>query len=504
MNKILFPNTININTIKCYQIEEGFFCTESKIRCQNFGEWCIHLPRSLKELCIQSIADNWEDFAQVDDICLPEDKCMLLNILPTNLPLHLTVPIIKDNIYWKKCALLRWPQKMPMNITDSGMFIFNSPNSKEEKHEDKEDLQVDGEKSYNSEIDESSSVNSLLPYDRKTWKEYYLENHIKEYLEKMEPAEYDPEQMKKICDICGPFVRTLNIEELRCTNNEEGSLRIPLGSVLTGLPKLQELSVCFKQKYIGFENFSWKMVQLPSKDIKNLAKGLEKTKLQTLRIINSSIEGNQCIPILKSLQKYECLNVLDFSYCNLNDEGTISVCKFITEMNIKELLLIDNNIGEEGAEAIAYILHRRECTLDYLNIKMNLIGTKCGNLILKSLLLNKKLKILDLSACNIKVQEIIAEVLRKCASLEELRLTNNPIGDDIGNIILSNINSNRTLKKIDLRMCLIHSELQQKINDKIRELSRSNMFSFVEENDFIIEFSEKCKENFEKTLGNSL
>lgn len=78
---------------------------------------------------------------------------------------------------------------------------------------------------------------------------------------------------------------------------------------------------------------------------------------------------------------------------------------------------------------MAFILHRPDCTLEYLNVKMNPIGSKSGNLILKSLLFNKKLKILDISACNIRVKEIISEVLKGCPTLEELNLSNNPIGN---------------------------------------------------------------------------
>ncbi|KAL3281063.1 hypothetical protein HHI36_004287, partial [Cryptolaemus montrouzieri] len=60
---------------------------------------------------------------------------------------------------------------------------------------------------------------------------------------------------------------------------------------------------------------------------------------------------------------------------------------------------------------------------------MNRIGTKGGNMILTSLLSNKNLRILNMSACNIKIDSNISEALIKCSVLEELYLTNNPIGE---------------------------------------------------------------------------
>lgn len=101
------------------------------------------------------------------------------------------------------------------------------------------------------------------------------------------------------------------------------------------------------------------------------------------------------------------------------------------------LILSIRIAGEEGAEAISYILQLNECTLEYLNLKMNPIGSGGGNLILKSLFRNKSLKILDLSACNIRIQEIIAEGLCKYLTLRELRLSNNPIGNVCSLIILT-------------------------------------------------------------------
>ncbi|XP_044750313.1 dynein regulatory complex subunit 5-like [Coccinella septempunctata] len=488
--KEIFPNTININTIKCYQIKDGFSCTKSRIKCQNFGEWCRDLPKTLKELSIQSISDNWEDNPLLDEICSPEDRCILLNILPTNLPLCITVPIINDNFYWKKSALERWPHLMPTNVTECDMFTFPSK-AIEKKSFDCDDENISDTSLYT----ENSSEKTGVFTETKSWKQYYLENHIKEYLEKLQPEEYDPEEMKKICDICGPFVKSLQIEELRRADKD--GCRIPIGSVLSGLPKLQELSICFKEKYIGFENFNWSVIHPSARDIKNLAKGLEKTKLLTVRILNSGLERNECIPILNSLRKYDNLNILDFSYCSLGNEGTISLCRFIREMSVKELSLIDNNIGDEGAEAIAFVLHNHECTLRYLNVRMNPIGSRSGNLILESVLFNRNLKILDLSACNIGFQEAIGKVLRKSSSLQELYLSNNPIGNEVGNVILNCLNFNKTLRKIDLRMCNIHSELQHKINEKIKGVAESSILKFLEEDESEPEFSDKCRKHFE-------
>lgn len=64
------------------------------------------------------------------------------------------------------------------------------------------------------------------------------------------------------------------------------------------------------------------------------------------------------------------------------------------------------------------------------------------------------------------------------------------------------MNINKTLRKIDLRMCSIHSELHQKINDKLREAFRSDVFNFVEDEILGIEFRDECIKCFEDRFEN--
>ncbi|KAL3281064.1 hypothetical protein HHI36_004288 [Cryptolaemus montrouzieri] len=116
---------------------------------------------------------------KLDEILLPEDRCSLLNILPVDLPLELTVSKIEDNIYWKKCSLNKWPTQMPRNVINKRMFAFPTRSDK------------------NESLDATSlgSEDDLVYIAEKSWKQYYLENYIKEFLEKLQPEQYDPEKL---------------------------------------------------------------------------------------------------------------------------------------------------------------------------------------------------------------------------------------------------------------------------------------------------------------------
>ncbi|KAK9888881.1 hypothetical protein WA026_001102 [Henosepilachna vigintioctopunctata] len=274
------PSTINVNTLKCYELKEGFGCTSNHvINCQNYGILCEKSPYTLKQLCIISIAQNWTEHPKLEELVLPEDRCMLLSLLPEDLPLELTVPRIPDNMYWKKCYLKKWPSCLIRNVIDKDMFLLPSSLVARDEHSSLQNVEISSTNS-----DEYSVKNEFSQL--KTWKQHYLENYMKEMLENLDPVKYDPEEIKILCDICGPYVKMLHLEQLRCYDGNElghGGTRIALNAVLAGLSKLQEVSICFKQKYVGINNFSWNVIQLSVQDINSLSKGLEKNRLHILR-----------------------------------------------------------------------------------------------------------------------------------------------------------------------------------------------------------------------------
>jgi hypothetical protein len=53
-----------------------------------------------------------------------EDQCRLLETLPTDLPLVLTVPLLKDGIYWKRSSQSRW-QSVSFYVVEVKDSSFN-------------------------------------------------------------------------------------------------------------------------------------------------------------------------------------------------------------------------------------------------------------------------------------------------------------------------------------------------------------------------------------------
>lgn len=143
------------------------------------------------------------------------DILSLLDILPTDLPLPLTVTHIAYDCYWLRCYQNRWPQKPPIgrnfseieNLTQdrkevvdfsSSLTLNNRTESNKSLEESNKHKSTGGNSRESIKSSPSSAVSSRTIKNEsrlKTWKELYLEMHIKEYLENLEPENYNPEKV---------------------------------------------------------------------------------------------------------------------------------------------------------------------------------------------------------------------------------------------------------------------------------------------------------------------
>lgn len=207
-----------------------------------------------------------------DELVLLSDVCALLDLLPTNLPLHLTVPRIDSDIFWLRCYKERWPLAPPkgkrfsetvqLNVednTNSEETHFDEQNSREEssKENDNGESVCSDKKSIRSRIIEGTVSKRR---GEASWKQCFLEEHLRETLESTEPGRYNVEKvtcvqllvfkvthvkLKQLLDLCKDHVKKLRIRhQISSTKSEE---KVPLITVLQSLPLLSELCICFKQ-----------------------------------------------------------------------------------------------------------------------------------------------------------------------------------------------------------------------------------------------------------------
>lgn len=173
---------------------------------------------------------------------------------------------------------------------------------------------------------------------------------------------------------------------------------------------------------------------------------------------------------VKVLLKNDTLKVLDFSHCKISDFGILAIGKLIqVHPTLDTLIMKNNTIGPKGAEVLAFLLSDPNCKLTTLDLRLNEIGHAGGNL-LSSALIQKaqNLKRLFLASCGMNRRNVEwGRVVAFNKHLEELDLSNNRMGEEVGKEIVRGIKYNTTLINFDIRMCNVAPETEFAVREKI-------------------------------------
>lgn len=153
------PHTINRNVYAEYEASEEAtnleFEKKRKLKAEN-ARWDETQLPPLTELCIGVIVENFHR-RQILSGLPCNDKNLLLETLPTDLPLPLVTKYLEDGVYWKRKVLDRWRDRA-IDVQDYGF----------------------------------------------SWKRMYMEKHVQEVVESTTPEGKKPWKMKKKKKKSGP------------------------------------------------------------------------------------------------------------------------------------------------------------------------------------------------------------------------------------------------------------------------------------------------------------
>ncbi|CAH0722416.1 unnamed protein product, partial [Brenthis ino] len=345
-----FSVTVSKNTYFAYkstkEIEQN-----RKIKAENF-KWNFNHPKSLVEICIEKLSINWTGSPKLEEF-IAKDREFFLQILKADVPLQILVDNIKNDSFWKRYYFSKWTEyPMQENI--------------------------------------------------KPWINIFMERYYADVLENMNPKQYDPEKVKNLVKLCGPYIQSLSLRSLvpadipeqrnispdmaglisgqreninkLLTKNSDMLTRdhISLHAALGSLTNLSELHITYQLKYVGV-NYCRNQFQFTNNDAKNLAHGLQKClQLRILRITRSDMNCQKVKYILRGLLDNQIIEVIDFSHCKIGDDGASSVAKFISKRDrIRTLILADNLFGPVGIENISHVLNHTSCGLRTLDLRLN-------------------------------------------------------------------------------------------------------------------------------------
>ncbi|VDD74543.1 unnamed protein product [Mesocestoides corti] len=280
-----------------------------------------------------------------------DQKRFVLDSIPTDIPLKVIAHTIRDELFWKRICLSRWP------------------------------------------------VVDVIKHDN-SWKQAFFEKQLEQMIHEYVPGQTYCVWIEEALQFAAPYVRRIDIKEMlppvklkakevrprsassqADSDNEESeevvetSPRIDhldLGFVIAKLTQMTHLSVQYTIRNVGLD-FEWEHFQFTRRDCISFSKAVKAhTSLSVLQLVNSRVDCEKCRVLVGHLLDHPSLKVLNLSHNLISDWGARALGKLINGRSKIECLdLLNNRITPEGGEALGHALSKNAKFLRKLNLRLN-------------------------------------------------------------------------------------------------------------------------------------
>jgi len=355
-----------------------------------------NIPPPLSELCVRVLAANFASRPTLRGIA-PRYINRMTELLPTDLPLEVTGPLIDDEGYWKRCATARWDN---CQISDHGS----------------------------------------------SWKRCYFERNLSEFLEYFNPVKQDTEDLTRVLAVSKDYIFSLRIKQFLA--------HLDMEMLFQNVPTLCNLDMTFGVKDVGMEyersKFGMKMA-----DVTSLQKALRVTETLTILSLPCNLLDDNTMRILATgLQGNSTITALDLSHNKIADRGVKSIAKLLDRTSVIIMLnLADNHVHADGGKYFGRAL-KQNSSLETLNLRLNRLGDEGGKMLLDGLQENATLTHLNLS-CNALDHDSAQQlgvIVQASTSLQSLDLSCNVLSEEAGRLLRDGLQNNTTLTSLDLRL----------------------------------------------------
>jgi hypothetical protein len=372
---------------------------------------------SLKEICAKAIADNFALIPNVEQLReLEEDLYMLvIDQLPTDLKLTVSVPQVHSQDYWRACCESRWSLGQLSKYTKSG---------------------------------------KLVPPERGGWKRIYLERNLEEYIMSL-PAgssitEEDEAKLVQLCVLCGGDIYSIQLTHQAAHFDVHEQL-------FSKCPHLEEFQLTY-QVLNAAVTFKLEMIGMRHPDCLCIQRALRSYPgLKSLSLPGNRIDADMLKAILSGLVKNNTLTHLDLSHNLIDDVGAAAIGTILAkkDLAVRELDLSDNCIRAEGGKALGRALGSNT-VVTTLSLRLNRLGDQGGAFIFDRLKgTNQTLTSLNISHNQLGAEtaKALSEYLRGNATLVTLDVSGNELREDGGKMLAEGVVQSVALRDVDVRNC---------------------------------------------------
>jgi len=355
------------------------------------------VPPPLSELCVRVLAANFQNRPTLRGIA-PRYINRMTELLPIDLPLEVTGPLVDDEGFWKRCATQRWD---------------------------------------NCEISAHGS----------SWKRCYFERNLAEFLETFDPRTgQETEELTRTLAVSKDYIFSLRIKQFMS--------HLDMEMLFQNVPTLCNLEMTFGVNDIGME-YERSLFGMKMSDVTSLQRALRVTETLTILSLPCNLLDDNTTRVLATgLQGNSTITALDLSHNKIADRGAKAIAKLLNDRCvILSLNLCDNHVHADGGKYFGRAL-KQNSSLEVLNLRLNRLGDEGGKMLLEGLNDNSSLSHLNLS-CNAldhdSAQQLGA-VVSSSSTLVSLDLSCNVLSEDAGRLLRDGLHANTTLTSLDLRL----------------------------------------------------
>lgn len=411
-------------------------------------------------LCLRVIAENYKRGPLLPPPLDTKDMLnMLCELLPIDLPL-IDLFTIDNNIFWKRVFLGKNSDKFLSGILgEQPNMDWKSLGITQKYRELVEN--TDFEAWDFDRVEEISQmvkdyVTDLKITKLKTIKKYSIDKG--EFMDSFEISNYPP-------DLC-----------------HHGNLK-----VLGELKNLVSLSLEFSPHEMQ-KDFEPRFMDFSYNDAVNLSNGLrELENLKILRLRNSRFDSKKFRVLVEGLERL-ALEELEFYFCRLNDECSLTVFKILqTNKELKRLVLAGNYFRIRVPKALAFGIQHFEGQLDYLDISRNPLKDEAITYLIRGIIGVHQVKHLNVTGIGVTSEgaALLCEFVKEHKYLQKMDMVAVPVTEDGGDRLIKCLKENVNVIHLDYRGCglSIDQEFKMDILLKRNRYILENPYLRAEEKD---------------------
>ncbi|KAJ1488473.1 flagellar associated protein [Baffinella frigidus] len=351
----------------------------------------LEFVRPLSEICLRSAAMHFRNrptFAGVPE----RYKEHLAALIPTDIPLSVSGPLIDNEVYWKRCA--------------------------------------------------SDLFQNCLPADHgHSWKQLFFEKTVEEALENFDGSDQAHTALVKLLRTSQDYVYKLKIRQF--------AAHADVALLFDNLPNLYAFSITYGSRNVGMK-YERSIFGMKLADAEFLSQQLPRSETLTTLVLNENILDDEKVRrLVVGLRDNMTITSLDLSHNKISDRGSRALCKCLGKDSvISTLSLCDNHIHSEGGKFLGRALQSNLALVD-LNIRLNRLGEKGGCYIFEGLKSNGALSRINVSGNGLgdgsgqgEAVRVMAAMLRVNRVLTHVDISSNSLGEEGGVVLRDALEEN--------------------------------------------------------------